>query len=162
MGNKLYAVSFFYREGRVVGHSLWLPDITYALGTRCLFACANATRHVLTWERHAVHGNTLDIRSKVMGPFSRQLPGLSVGLFCVMFGILWHEMALQKAPWVINTQGQRFGWLSNWIWTEKQHPTFGFYKAILEHVVWPNFTFFGYLTFFVEMALGVSLLLGVL
>ncbi len=97
-----------------------------------------------------------------MDPFSRQLPGLSVGLFRVMFGMLWLDMALQKAPWAINTQGQRFGWLSNWIWTELQHPTFGFYKVFLEHVVWPNFTFFGSLTFFVEMALGVSLLLGVL
>src|SRR5262249_45453000 len=104
----------------------------------------------------------LTVRSKTMGPFSRQLSGLSVGLLCVMFGMLWLDMALQKAPWVINTQGQRFGWLSNWIWTEMQHPTFGLYKAFLEHVVWPNFTFFGYLAFFVEMALGVSLLLGVL
>lgn len=97
-----------------------------------------------------------------MSLFSRQLPGLSVGLFRVMFGLLWLHMALQKAPWVINAQGRRFGWLSNWIWTEMQHPTFGFYKAFLERVVWPNFTFFGSLTFLVEMALGVSLLLGLL
>ncbi len=97
-----------------------------------------------------------------MSWFSRQLPGLSVGLLRVMFGILWLDMALQKAPWVINPQGRRFGWLSNWLWTEMQHPTFGFYKALLEHVVWPHFTFFGYMSFCAEMALGVSLLLGVL
>jgi hypothetical protein len=97
-----------------------------------------------------------------MGTFSRSLPGLSVGLFRIMFGLLWLDMAFQKAPWVITTQGQRFGWLSNWIWTELQHPTFGLYTAFLEHVVWPHFTFFGYLTFVVEMALGVSLLLGLL
>ena len=39
---------------------------------------------------------------------------------------------------------------------------FGFYKAMLEHVVLPHFTFFGYLSFVVELALGVSLLLGLL
>ena len=97
-----------------------------------------------------------------MGPFSRPLPGLPVGLFRVMFGLLWLDMAIQKAPWVIDPQGQRFGWLASWIWTEMQHPTFGLYKAFLEHVVWPHLTFFGSLTFVVEMALGVSLLLGLL
>jgi len=71
-----------------------------------------------------------------MGPLSQQVPGLSVGLFCIMFGMLWLDMALQKAPWVLNAEGRRFGWLSNWIWTEMQPPTFGFYKAFLEHVVW--------------------------
>jgi len=80
-----------------------------------------------------------------MNLFTQRLPGLFVGLFRIMFGMLWLQAALQKAPWVINAQGQRFGWLSNWLWTETQHPTFGFYKAMLEHVVLPHFTFFGYL-----------------
>lgn len=99
-----------------------------------------------------------------MNVFTQQLPGLSVGLLRIMFGILWLDAALQKAPWVINAQGQRFGWLSNWIWQEIQYPTFGFYKAFLENVVFPNSTlrpFFGYMTFVVEMALGLSLLLGI-
>jgi hypothetical protein len=91
----------------------------------------------------------------------QRLPGLSVGLLRMMFGILWLDAALQKAPWVINAQGRQFGWLSNWIWQETQHPTFGFYKAFLESVVLPNFTFFGYMTFFTELALGLSLLCGV-
>ena len=89
------------------------------------------------------------------------VPGLSVGLLRIMFGMLWLDAALQKAPWVINAQGRRFGWLSNWIWTEMQHPTFDFYKAFLEHVVFPNFTFFGYLSFFTELALALSLLFGI-
>ena len=100
-----------------------------------------------------------------MSLLSQQLPGLALGLFRIMFGILWLDAALQKAPWVINPQGQRFGWLSNWIWQEIQHPTFELYKKFLETVVLPNNTlnpFFGYMSFFVEMALGISLLLGVL
>jgi len=100
-------------------------------------------------------------KEQTMSLFAPLLPGLSVGLLRIMFGILWLDAALQKAPWVINAQGQRFGWLSNWIWTEMQHPTFGFYKALLEHVVFPNFTFFGYISFFTELALGLSLLCGV-
>ena len=98
-----------------------------------------------------------------MNLFSQQVPGLSIGLFRMMFGILWLDAALQKAPWVINPQGHRFGWLSNWIWQEIQYPTFQFYKQFLEAVVFPNSTlnpFFGYMSFFVEIALGLSLLLG--
>jgi len=100
-----------------------------------------------------------------MSLFSQQLPGFALGLFRIMFGILWLDAALQKAPWVINPQGQRFGWLSNWIWQEIQYPTLHLYKKFLETVVLPNNTlnpFFGYMSFFVEMALGISLLLGVL
>lgn len=83
----------------------------------------------------------------------------SIGLFRMMFGVLWLDLAFQKAPWVIQ-DGQRFGWLYGWIWQEINHPTFNFYKAFLEGVVLPNFTLFGYLTFFTEIALGLSLLLG--
>jgi hypothetical protein len=108
------------------------------------------------------HGPAALAKEQAMNLFTQRLPGLFVGLFRIMFGMLWLQAALQKAPWVINAQGQRFGWLSNWLWTETQHPTFGFYKAMLEHVVLPHFTFFGYLSFIVELALGVSLRVGLL
>ena len=42
-----------------------------------------------------------------MNLFTQRLPGLFVGLFRIMFGMLWLQAALQKAPWVINAQGQR-------------------------------------------------------
>lgn len=86
-------------------------------------------------------------------------PSVSLGIFRMMFGILWLDMALQKAPWVIN-DGQRFGWLYGFIWTEIKNPTFEFYKNFLHDIVLPNFNTFGYLTFFTEMSLGLSLLLG--
>lgn len=91
--------------------------------------------------------------------FTGHGPAVSVGLFRMMFGVLWLDLALQKAPWVVQ-DGQQFGWLYGWIWQEINHPTFTFYKAFLEGVVLPNFTLFGYLTFFTEIALGLSLLLG--
>lgn len=86
-------------------------------------------------------------------------PSLSLALFRVGFGIMWLDMALQKAPWVIQ-DGQRFGWLYGFIWKEINHPTFEFYKNFLHDVVLPNFNTFGYLTFFSEMAFGLSLFLG--
>ena len=86
-------------------------------------------------------------------------PALSVALFRMMFGVLWLDMALQKAPWVINN-GHRFGWLYGFIWTEIKNPTFAFYKNFLHNVVLPNFNTFGYLTFVTEMSLGISLFLG--
>lgn len=86
-------------------------------------------------------------------------PPISVALFRMMFGILWLDMALQKAPWVIN-DGQRFGWLYGFIWTEIKNPTFEFYKSFLHDVVLPNFNTFGYMTFFTELSFGISLLLG--
>lgn len=93
------------------------------------------------------------------GVGSQMLPGLSLGLFRMMFGVLWLDMALQKAPWVIQ-DGHRFGWLYGWIWQEINHPTLGLYKTFLQAVFLPNFTLFGYLSFFTEIALGLSLLLG--
>jgi thiosulfate dehydrogenase [quinone] large subunit len=95
----------------------------------------------------------------LQGRLQQQVPGLSIGLFRMMFGILWLDAALKKAPWIIQ-DGQRFGWLYGWIWKEINHPTFDVYKAFLESVVLPNFTFFGYVSFVIEIALGLSLLLG--
>src|SRR6266446_8460878 len=86
------------------------------------------------------HGPAELAKEQAMNILTQRLPGLPVGLLRMMFGILWLQAALQKAPWVINAQGQRFGWLSNWIWQEIQHPTFQFYKAFLETVVFPNST----------------------
>lgn len=86
-------------------------------------------------------------------------PALSVALFRMMFGVLWLDMALQKAPWVIN-DGHRFGWLYGFIWTEIKNPTFAFYKNFLHNIVLPNFNAFGYLTFVTEISLGISLFLG--
>jgi len=86
-------------------------------------------------------------------------PSFSLALFRMGFGILYIHAAWQKAPWVIQ-DGQRFGWLYGWIWQEINHPTFDWYKAFLQNVVLPNFTFFGTMSFFTEVALGLSLLVG--
>ena len=97
--------------------------------------------------------------SKFHDVLGQQVPGFAVGLMRMMFGLLWLDGAWQKAPWVFS-DGHQFGWLYGWIWREINHPTFTLYKKFLEGVVLPNFTFFGYMSFFVELGLGLSLLLG--
>lgn len=97
--------------------------------------------------------------NRLRGASSTMIPGLSLGLYRMMFGLLFLDMALQKSPWVIR-DGRPFGWLYGWIWQEINYPTLAVYKWMLQAVVLPNFTLFGYLSFFTEIALGLSLLLG--
>jgi len=85
---------------------------------------------------------------------------LWVALYRIALGIMWLQMALQKAPWVLDPEGRPYGWLYGWIWKEINHPTFGFYTAFLQAVVLPNFTLFGFATFIAEIAIGLSLVLG--
>lgn len=79
-----------------------------------------------------------------------------LALFRIAFGVMYLDMAWQKAPWI------GYGWLRGWIDQEIAHPTFAWYVAFLRDVMLPHFTFFAMLTFLTETALGLALLLGVL
>jgi thiosulfate dehydrogenase [quinone] large subunit len=85
-----------------------------------------------------------------------QIPGWPLALFRVAFGLLYLDMALQKAPWI------NFGWLKSFIEQEIAHPAIPAVAAFFKSVVLPHFTFFGYMSFVVEMTLGLGLLLGLL
>ena len=93
-------------------------------------------------------------------PYGVRDLALWVAFYRITLGIMWLQMALQKAPWVLDPEGRPYGWLYGWIWKEINHPTFGFYAAFLEGVVLPNFTVFGFTTFIAEIAIGLSLVLG--
>ena len=84
------------------------------------------------------------------------LPGWPLALFRIAYGLLFLDMALQKAPWI------NYGWLEGFIKKEIANPTFGWYAAVLERVVLPHFSLFGLQTFVIEFALGVALLFGIL
>src|SRR5712692_6363511 len=84
------------------------------------------------------------------------LPGWPLAVLRIAFGILYMDMALQKAPW------EHFGWLERFIRQEIEHPAFGVVAGFLRDVVLPNLTLFGTLTFVVELALGVALVAGLL
>jgi len=85
-----------------------------------------------------------------------QVPGWPLALFRIAFGLLYLDMAFQKAPW------KDFGWLRGFVEKEIASPTFPGMAAFLRDVVLGNFAFFGTVTFVVELALGVGLLLGIL
>jgi uncharacterized membrane protein YphA (DoxX/SURF4 family) len=84
------------------------------------------------------------------------VPGWPLAVFRIAFGILYIDMALQKAPW------KNFGWLEGFIGKEIEHPAFNIVASFLREVVLPNLTLFGTLTFVVELALGIALVAGVL
>ena len=87
---------------------------------------------------------------------------LWVGMYRIALGFMWLQMALQKAPWIIGPEGKPYGWLYGYIWKEINNPTFGFYTEFLKNFLLPNFNFFGFTTFIVEIAIGLSLVLGFL
>ncbi len=89
------------------------------------------------------------------------VPGWPLALFRIAFGLLYLDMALQKAPWIL-TDSHRFGWLRGWIQQEIAHPTFTWYATFLSRVALPHFGVFGMLAFVTELALGFGLLLGLL
>jgi len=88
--------------------------------------------------------------------FATRLPGWPLALFRIAYGLLYLDMAIQKAPWV------GYGWLRGFIEQEIAHPAFAWYAAFLREVVLPNFGLFGLQTFVVELTLGLALFLGVL
>ena len=87
---------------------------------------------------------------------------LWVGLYRIALGIMWLQMALQKAPWIMGPEGKPYGWLYGYLWKEINNPTFGFYTEFLKDFVLPSFYFFGLVTFMVEISIGLSLVLGLL
>jgi hypothetical protein len=70
-------------------------------------------------------------------------PPVSVAMFRIGFGVLYLDMALQKAPWIIGPEGEPFGWLYGFVQKQIEHPTFEFYRDFLQTVVLLNFAFFG-------------------
>jgi uncharacterized membrane protein YphA (DoxX/SURF4 family) len=84
------------------------------------------------------------------------IPGWPLAIFRIAFGVLYLDMALQKAPW------RNYGWLEGFIRQEIQHPAFSSVAVFLRDVVLPNLGVFGMLTFVTEMALGLALLTGTL
>ncbi len=69
------------------------------------------------------------------------VPHWPLALFRIAFGLLYLDMAFQKAPWI------DFGWLHGFIQKEIANPTFPAMAAFFPNVVLPHFPFLGYLTF---------------
>jgi thiosulfate dehydrogenase [quinone] large subunit len=86
--------------------------------------------------------------------------GYPIGLCRMIIGIMWLGSAFWKLP-------PDFGQTTNsglWAWVQQaaQYPSLGLYGTLLEKVVIPHFTFFGYLLFVLELFTGLLLFLGLL
>lgn len=79
----------------------------------------------------------------------------------MLIGYLWYTQTLWKQPPNFGKVGDDGG-LWHFLKWEIEYPTFEWYRWFVEHIVMPNYTFFGYQVYFVELGIATSLFLGVL
>ena len=76
----------------------------------------------------------------------------------MLIGLLWLGSLRWKLPPDFDG-GSQTG-LREWLQLEVDHAAFGAYGSVIEELVLPNFTFFAWTLFFVELLVGLSLLTG--
>jgi thiosulfate dehydrogenase [quinone] large subunit len=75
-----------------------------------------------------------------------------------LIGLLWlMSLRWKLPPAFIPAEGRG---LMDWLALEVAHPTIGLYADFVTAVVIPNFLLFAWLTFLIELAIGLSLTLG--
>ena len=75
-----------------------------------------------------------------------------------LIGLLWLASLRWKLPPAFTPAEGRS--LMDWLELEVAHPTLSLYADFVANVVIPNFLFFAWLTFLVELTIGLSLSLG--
>jgi thiosulfate dehydrogenase [quinone] large subunit len=76
-----------------------------------------------------------------------------------LIGLLWLASLRWKLPPTFTAPTGHKS-LMEWLQLEVAHPTVGLYADFVAGVVIPNFTLFAWLTFLTELAIGLSLTLG--
>jgi uncharacterized membrane protein YphA (DoxX/SURF4 family) len=86
-----------------------------------------------------------------------QASGYHLGRFIVRFivGGMWWQQALWKFP-------TDLGGLQYWTEQMAKHAAFSFHRAFVRDVILPHFTPIGVCVFLIEVAIGASLMLGLL
>jgi uncharacterized membrane protein YphA (DoxX/SURF4 family) len=88
-------------------------------------------------------------------PAQRTPRSLGIWGLRVLMGVMWWQQTLWKIP--PNFDGLRY-----WIEQEAAHASIALQGALVRDIVLPNLALFGPLVYLVELAIGVSLLLGLL
>jgi thiosulfate dehydrogenase (quinone) large subunit len=104
----------------------------------------------------------MSLREFVAEANRRSVPGgLALGVTRIIIGLLWFEQLLWKLPPDFGRESPGGGL---WFWMNQaaEHPTLDIVRVLLETVVLPNFYLFGWLVWLLELAIAVSLLLGLL
>lgn len=76
--------------------------------------------------------------------------------FRVLLGVLFIISALEKAPWLPTA----FGWLKPFLEAVSASPANPLMKMIVDSIVLPGFSSFGWFQFIFELLFGLSLVLG--
>ena len=88
-------------------------------------------------------------------PGQRTARGLGIWGLRVLMGTMWWQQTLWKIP--PNFDGLKF-----WMQQEADHAAIALQAALVRDIVLPNLAVFGPLVYLVELAIAVSLLLGLL
>jgi thiosulfate dehydrogenase [quinone] large subunit len=90
--------------------------------------------------------------------WEQRTAGITLAILRIGYGLLWLKEATWKKP---PDFGMRAG-DGLWYWTNEmlKYSIAAPHRAFVEHVVIPNFIFFGYMTLATELFIGVSMLLG--
>lgn len=88
-------------------------------------------------------------------PSQRSLRSVVLWLLRILVGGMWWQQSLWKIP-------PNFAGLRYWMQQEAAHAAVALQGALVGDVVLPNLTVFGPLVYLIEVAIGVSLLLGLL
>jgi hypothetical protein len=89
---------------------------------------------------------------------SARLSGIALATLRILAGLMWLANVIWKLPPDFG-ENRRTG-LYFWTHLAVDHPVFPPYSWLVEHLVLPNFTAFGWLVFVVETLLAVLLLTG--
>jgi uncharacterized membrane protein YphA (DoxX/SURF4 family) len=100
---------------------------------------------------------TLTVAATAARKLEGQWTGFHIGRFIVRFivGSMWWQQALWKFP-------TDLGGLQYWTEQMAKHAAFSFHRAFVRDVILPHFTPIGVCVFLIEIAIGVSLMLGLL
>jgi thiosulfate dehydrogenase [quinone] large subunit len=86
-------------------------------------------------------------------PTDRTLARWAIGIVRIVFGMLWLTNVSWKFP-------PDFRLLRTFTGYAVEYPVLGVYSAVIEHVVLPHFTPFGYAVLVTEASVGAFLLIG--
>jgi uncharacterized membrane protein YphA (DoxX/SURF4 family) len=88
-------------------------------------------------------------------PAQRTLRAAGLWVLRVLVGCMWWQQSLWKIP-------PDFGGLRYWMTQEASHAAIALQGAFVSQIVLPRLNVFGPLVYLIEVAIGVSLLLGLL
>jgi uncharacterized membrane protein YphA (DoxX/SURF4 family) len=91
-------------------------------------------------------------------PAPARAGSIALAALRILVGVMWLVNVIWKVPPDFGEKTR--GGLYFWTHLAVDHPVFGPYSWLVEHLVLPNFTVFGWLVFVVETLLAVLLLTG--